>query len=110
MSVEAPPRGITIWWWNLLYDFVERVNRAWQQDPFIVTSWWRSPQANQQAGGAQFSQHLVGTAVDAVPRAGTRLQLKDHFERQGLICVVYKGHVHAQLLQKGVLERWLTGG
>ena len=40
-----------------------------------VTSWWREPIANAGAGGADYSQHIVGCAIDAVSPGRTRAQL-----------------------------------
>lgn len=40
-----------------------------------VTSWWREPAANAAAGGADYSQHIVGCAIDAVSPGRTRAQL-----------------------------------
>jgi tetratricopeptide (TPR) repeat protein len=39
----------------------DRVNR-----PFIVTSWYRPPNINRAVGGAKYSRHLVGDAIDFV--------------------------------------------
>ena len=30
----------------------------------VCSSWWRSPAANTKAGGAKYSQHLIGSALD----------------------------------------------
>ncbi|MEO1347990.1 MAG: D-Ala-D-Ala carboxypeptidase family metallohydrolase [Cyanobacteria bacterium J06635_15] len=32
--------------------------------PFIITSWYRPPEINRQVGGAAFSRHIVGDAID----------------------------------------------
>jgi len=43
--------------------------------PVEITSWWRDPTRNVATGGAEYSQHLVGTAVDARSPGLTRNQL-----------------------------------
>lgn len=37
----------------------ERIGR-----PFLITSWYRTPEANRAAGGASQSRHMVGDAID----------------------------------------------
>lgn len=43
--------------------------------PMTVTSWYRTPQANRNCGGAKFSRHLVGDALDFVCEGMTGQQL-----------------------------------
>ncbi|MEM6592496.1 MAG: D-Ala-D-Ala carboxypeptidase family metallohydrolase, partial [Cyanobacteria bacterium P01_C01_bin.73] len=51
-------------------DAIVRIARPAQQArdrigrPFIVTSWYRPPEINRQVGGAAFSRHIVGDAID----------------------------------------------
>ena len=108
MSVQYPPP----WAWHYfaadLWKFIDRLRSTYYQVPFSATSWWRSYTGNLEAGGAEFSQHLIGTAADLW--AEDLYKLERELRRQGLIAVRYSGHVHAQLWEAGKLERLLTGG
>jgi hypothetical protein len=44
---------------NLAQDARDRIGR-----PFVITSWYRPPAVNAQAGGASMSRHIVGDAID----------------------------------------------
>jgi hypothetical protein len=44
---------------NLAQDARDRIGR-----PFVITSWYRPPAINAQAGGASMSRHIVGDAID----------------------------------------------
>jgi hypothetical protein len=43
--------------------------------PIEITSWWRDPDHNAEEGGAEYSQHLFGTAMDAKSPGMSRAQL-----------------------------------
>ncbi|MEM8545411.1 MAG: D-Ala-D-Ala carboxypeptidase family metallohydrolase [Cyanobacteria bacterium P01_H01_bin.119] len=62
-GTRMPPNQTTV-------DAIVRIARLAQQArdrigrPFIVTSWYRPPEINRQVGGAAFSRHIVGDAID----------------------------------------------
>ncbi len=110
MAFQRPPPDFIRYWYPDLLDFVNRVNWAYQECPFTVSSWWRSQDDNARVGGDPYSQHLIGTGMDAVPISPWR---KDHLSaalrRAGLIAVdSYPRHVHAQLYPAGFLRAWLA--
>lgn len=67
---------------------------------FSVTSWWRSPEYNEQVGGADGSQHLLGVAFDAQARDLNRLEAS--LRGAGFRTIRYATHVHAQPWPAGV--------
>lgn len=62
-GTRMPPNQATV-------DAIVRIAKLAQQArdrigrPFIVTSWYRPPEINRQVGGAAFSRHIVGDAID----------------------------------------------
>ena len=108
MPVRAPPRAIVKALRYELNDFVNRLNVVYRDQPFGVTSWWRSWSDNQRiSGAALYSQHLVGLAIDCYPLAGTFGGLDRHARDQGLIVVPYQTHLHFQYWPAGTLQRLL---
>lgn len=107
--VQAPPPNFQRYWWPELWDFVNRVNGAFGECPFQVTSWWRSEGDNSRVGGDPYSQHLIGTGVDLVASSPyTNAHLDQALRRHGLITATnYPKHVHAQLYPAGFLRTWL---
>ena len=72
--------------------------RAVRLDPtrsIGVSSWWRSDQANQLAGGAPTSQHLVGTAVDLVGDGGP--EVARQLQAFGWTWIPESDHQHLQV-------------
>ncbi len=70
--------------------------------PWRVTSWYRTPEANARAGGAENSLHLRGAAIDFYPvrdRERVIEILKDWSGGFG----IYPTHLH---LDTGRRARW----
>lgn len=102
--VEAPPPSI-VWtverfapgFWRA---FLAALWQAYHQQPFRVTSWWRSPAHNAEVGGDADSQHQLGTAVDVVPAAAG-----EALRAAGFVVVPYVSHAHAQAFMAGEARR-----
>ena len=71
---------------------------------WTVTSWWRSPQVNEDAGGDAFSQHLVGLAFDAEGPLEQTIKFGGALTQLGLIAVAEEDHVHWQAFPAGFLQ------
>jgi hypothetical protein len=74
-----------------------------------VTSWWRTPEANDSASGAEFSQHLLGLAFDVVtPKPRELVALA---QRAGLVAIFHNAgsgwHVHVQARPRGFVAQLL---
>lgn len=53
----------------LTADYMERVREICDNNPVIVTSWFRNKQVNARVGGVANSDHLSGYAVDfSIPK------------------------------------------
>ena len=86
---------------------LDQVRKMLGDRPIYVNSWYRPPHINRQVGGAKFSRHQYGDAVDIrsnyhSPQAIYKL-LKDlHPGGLGR----YYNHVH--LDWRGSIARWLA--
>lgn len=94
--------------WSLLARYV----------PVEVTSWWRDEKRNAAAGGAEFSQHLLGVAIDGLVPGMSRAELLPYVQRIAARFGVdaparaSEGSgrsVHVQGLPFGVTEKILRG-
>lgn len=84
-------------------DELDKVREAWGK-PIGVTSWYRPPAINAAVGGAQFSQHLSGGAVDIYPMDGSIYDFEDWLDKNwggGLGYGSPRGFVHIDLREGG---------
>lgn len=113
MSLEPPPRFLFSAVTRLFGDrfwseWLGAVEAAWTEATaagaeLTPTSWWRSAQANARVGGNEYSQHLLGLAIDLV--AEDKPAATAAFERMGFIVIDEGDHLHVQTLPAGWLRR-----
>lgn len=108
MSVQAPPLAVmeTVerfapGFWIV---FFSRANAAVSGLDVYLTSWHRYAWYNEVIGGADDSQHILGTAFDlSGPDAARAVPA---LQAQGFIVVNYAdGHLHAQAWPAGAARR-----
>lgn len=106
MSLQAPPDFLLSAYPWAYREFATRAVWALQSDPrAFVTSWFRDRAENARVGGAEYSQHRLGFAIDLVtadPRA-----IAQRMRDAGLVPVVEGDHVHVQAFRAGVIPRRL---
>jgi hypothetical protein len=78
-----------------------------------ITSWHRGTGRNKEAGGQEFSQHLLGVAMDAVSTNRTQAQLFALAQRAatayGTTAILSnRGAVHVQALPNGAVRALVT--
>jgi len=83
---------------------LEKIRTTWQR-PLIITSGYRSQTLNKVLGGAKYSKHLTGRAVDFyIPGVNLGLiytAMKDH---DGGLAISHAGHfIH---IDTGAKRRW----
>jgi len=104
--MQAPPDELLRAWRPIYEQFLSRVRDGAASVPKVVaSSWWRSRSRNATVGGALYSQHLLGFALDLVtptPRA-----LVVALVSQGLHAIDEGDHVHVQAFPPGALPRSL---
>jgi len=107
-DLSPPPLAIAsqigLWIPGIWQVFVAAANRGLTEGrATAVTSWWRSPEGNREAGGNVESQHLLALAFDAT--AANPQLLAQALRSAGFRVVEERSHVHAQAYQAGVLGR-----
>lgn len=108
----------------LVEAFIAELFKAVAHDPnafhgLRINSWWRSREVNDQVGGEDYSQHLIGTALDltasepgqlhmALTRTpGIHLGFVGLFGTEAAIAGAGEEYVHVQLAGAGVLEQYI---
>ena len=100
MAVQRPPPALEAAWGPLYREFLQRVSDGAAGIPVsAVTSWWRSRSRNSSVGGAIYSQHLLGFALDLVsPRPAALVR---GLSAAGLVAIDEGDHVHVQAYRAG---------
>lgn len=102
MSIQPPPDRFVRAWRKQYEEFIRRLKAAASVVPgSTVTSWWRSPTHNRDVGGAIYSQHLLGFAVDVV--SPNPVRFANAVRSVGLVAIDEGDHVHVQAYPSGLL-------
>jgi Peptidase M15 len=100
VAAQRPPPELEAAWGPLYREFLERVSAGAAGIPVsAVTSWWRSRSRNSSVGGAIYSQHLLGFALDLVTPRPTALVKS--LNAVGLVAIDEGDHVHVQAYRAG---------
>lgn len=109
MAARFPPDAIVREWRGEILAFLGKCLSAAQGAPgeLYPTSWWRDAVANWDAGGDEYSQHLLALALDIGGSAEGLSSILQSARAEGLIAVderATEGIVHVQLYPAGFLE------
>lgn len=113
MAARVPPDEITRQWWPEIHAFLSAVYGAVRgiRGTLYPTSWHRNAIENWDAGGDEFSQHLVALALDIGGDLESLSALLQSTRAVGLVSVderATEGIVHVQMYPAGFL-RSLSG-
>lgn len=106
MSLESPPIGLVSRYEPVYLWLLPRLNFMFDRFPNAVpTSWWRSELKNMEVGGATYSQHLLGWALDWALPPGQNHDMVHLAEQLGMVGVDEGDHVHVQIFPAGVIPK-----
>lgn len=106
--IEAPPYELIreyLWIYRYLVERLLTLERMFPDA--LLTSWWRSRASNQAVGGAEFSQHRLGFAVDVSVMPGELDRFATIATGLGFVAVKYPSHVHLQVFDADTVPRRL---
>ena len=108
-QLESPPVELARRFDEFYRWLLPRLNFIGDQFPAAVpTSWWRSNSRNLEVGGAPYSQHLLGWAVDwQLPTSAQNREMVALANRIGLVGIDEGDHVHVQMYPAGVIPKTL---
>jgi len=96
--------------------FTFEMIRALYNKPIQVLSAYRTPKWNRMVGGARFSQHMLGRALDLKPPKGTTVKrfYNDLKEHSGIFYIgglgLYPTFVHIDIRPSARLICWKGSG
>lgn len=106
MTLQAPPPDLVEVYIDFYRYLIPRLQFLLERFPQAVpTSWWRSERRNLAVGGAPYSQHLLGWAVDFAPPRHQNRELVRLANEIGLVGVDEGDHVHVQMYPAGVIPK-----
>jgi hypothetical protein len=104
--VEAPPPRVVYRVWGDLVGFLGALARMPVGPGLYATSWYRSEEDNIRVGGAPFSSHRAGLALDVAGPPDQLSRLVDDAMYIGIaVAIPYGTHVHLQWLEAGEAVR-----
>ena len=101
---------------NRLAELFERIRRMCGDLPIIVVSAYRTPAHNKRIGGAKFSQHMEGRALDLRPPKGMTVRRFHDIIRTNAFTLgvhglgIYGTFVHVDIRPTDKLVSWSGDG
>ncbi len=105
--MPVPPAALLAsGWFPIILNCYWRAVRVWWAVPGLgLTSWFRTPSVNREAGGDPESQHLFGLAWDLDTRTLDKARVIQAARDAGLVAVDERTHIHIQAFPAGALAR-----